>query len=475
MFVRSRSLFGGRDLSISDKMVLATAEDFTAKNLLLDGNVTLCSEGGKGEESMGKRERSWEKLDNTANIFPVIASDQMTNTYRISCCLKELVDAETLQEAVDLVTPRFPGFHVRLRRGVFWYYLEENHKPAPRVKEEHAYPCRLIHTSRNNSYLFRVSYFRDRINLEVFHALADGVGAIGFLREIVYQYLRRAHEELRREGDGLSPETSLDREDAFLRNYRRAHKNQYKSGKAYLIRGRKLPADAMGVFHGYMSLGQIREVARNRYGVSINEYLIAAYVWAVYREDYHRLVRSGRPLRVAVPVNLRPFFASETTKNFFVMVSAEFLPQKEDYSFAEIAGMIHKSLRSQITRENLEAIFSYNVSNQDYLAARAVPLPLKNLAMRFIYNRTAAANTTTITNIGNISVEDKYRSYIRAFHCFLAFSRGQGLKATITSYQDTLVFSVSSRWEGTGIQRDIFRQIAHDGIELALECNGGNE
>ena len=136
---------------------------------------------------------------------------------------------------------------------------------------------------------------------------------------------------------------------------------------------------------------------------------------------------------------------------------------------------IHKSLRSQITRENLEAIFSYNVSNQDYLAARAVPLPLKNLAMRFIYNRTAAANTTTITNIGNISVEDKYRSYIRAFHCFLAFSRGQGLKATITSYQDTLVFSVSSRWEGTGIQRDIFRQIARDGIELALECNGGNE
>ena len=79
--------FGGRDLSISGKMVLATAEDFTAKNLLLDGNVTLCSEGGKGEESMGKRERSWEKLDNTANIFPVIASDQMTNTYRISCCL----------------------------------------------------------------------------------------------------------------------------------------------------------------------------------------------------------------------------------------------------------------------------------------------------------------------------------------------------------------------------------------------------
>lgn len=424
---------------------------------------------------MAKRERSWEKLDNTANIFPVIASDQMTNTYRISCCLKEIVDAKMLQEAVDSVTPRFPGFHVRLRSGVFWYYLEENHKPAPRVKEEHTYPCRLIHTSRNNSYLFRVTYFRDRINLEVFHALADGMGGVGFLREIVYQYLRLVHEDLRREGDGLSAETSLDREDAFLRNYRRAHKNQYKSGKAYLIRGRRLPANAMGIFHGYMSVSELKEVARQRYGISINEYLIATYIRAVFCEDYHRLVKSGRPLRVAVPVNLRPFFASETTKNFFVMVSAEFLPQKEDYSFAEIAVIVHESLRSQINRENLEAIFSYNVSNQDYLAARAVPLPLKNLAMRFVYNRTAAANTTTITNIGNIAVEEKYRPYIRAFHCFLAFSRGQGLKATITSYQDTLVFSVTSQWEGTGIQREIFRQIARDGIHVTLECNGVNE
>ena len=34
----------------------------------------------------------WDKLDNTANIFPVIAGENMTNTYRISCVLKEEVD-----------------------------------------------------------------------------------------------------------------------------------------------------------------------------------------------------------------------------------------------------------------------------------------------------------------------------------------------------------------------------------------------
>lgn len=105
-----------------------------------------------------RREKHWEKLDNTANIFPVIAGENMTNTYRICAVLKEDIQPELLQEAVDIVTPKFPGFNVRLRSGVFWYYLEENGKKAPTVVEESQYPCRLIHPNLNRSYLFHVTY-----------------------------------------------------------------------------------------------------------------------------------------------------------------------------------------------------------------------------------------------------------------------------------------------------------------------------
>ncbi|MBQ9633077.1 MAG: hypothetical protein IJV04_09250, partial [Lachnospiraceae bacterium] len=83
--------------------------------------------------------RNWEKLDNTANVFPVIADKSMTNTYRIEACLSETVREELLQEALDLILPKFPGFDLRLRIGIFWYDLEENGKPAPRVHEENNY------------------------------------------------------------------------------------------------------------------------------------------------------------------------------------------------------------------------------------------------------------------------------------------------------------------------------------------------
>ena len=418
------------------------------------------------------QEIRWDKLDNTANLFPVIAGESMSNVYRISVTLTELVDPGLLQEALDIVLPKFDGFNLRLQKGIFWYYFEENGNPAPKVKEENTYPCRFIEQNKNKHYLFRVTYFKYRINLEVFHVLTDGMGGINFLKELTYQYLRLCHPEIREKvGDDLNCGTSLNREDSFVKNYRKSSSRPYQTQKAYLVKGEKLLPGEFGVMHGYMKIPALKEVC-HRYGVSINEYLVGVFVYSVYQECLKGMP-SDKPIRVAVPVNLRPYFASNTTKNFFVMVSAEFHPTKEDYTFEEILQTVHESLRAQINKENLEKLFSYNVSNEKVWIARIAPLFLKNMAMKMVYTQSALANTTTITNIGNIGVEDVYKPYIEMFHAFLAMSKGQHIKGTICSYDDTLVFTFSYDLQDTGIQKVFFRKIAADGIEVQLDSNSG--
>lgn len=418
------------------------------------------------------QEIRWDKLDNTANLFPVIAGESMSNVYRISVTLTELVDPDLLQEALDIVLPKFDGFNLRLQKGIFWYYFEENGNPAPKVKEENTYPCRFIEQNKNKHYLFRVTYFKYRINLEVFHVLTDGMGGINFLKELTYQYLRLCHPEIREKvGDDLNCGTSLNREDSFIKNYRKSSSKPYQTQKAYLVKGEKLLPGEFGVMHGYMKIPALKEVC-HRYGVSINEYLVGVFVYSVYQECLKGMP-SDKPIRVAVPVNLRPYFASNTTKNFFVMVSAEFHPTKEDYTFEEILQTVHESLKAQINKENLEKLFSYNVSNEKVWIARIAPLFLKNLAMKVVYTQSALANTTTITNIGNIGVEDVYKPYIEMFHAFLAMSKGQHIKGTICSYDDTLVFTFSYDLQDTGIQKVFFRKIAADGIEVQLDSNSG--
>ena len=94
------------------------------------------------------------------------------------------------------------------------------------------------------------------------------------------------------------------------------------------------------------------------------------------------------------------------------------------------------------------------------------------MAIRYVYTRSALANTTTLTNIGNISVVKEYEPYIRMFGAFLAMSKGQTLKGTICSYGDSLMFTFSSILADTVVQRAFFRKLAEDGLEVAIESNG---
>lgn len=413
----------------------------------------------------------WEKLDNTANLFPAIASRNTTNVYRISVTLTENIDENLLQQALDKVLPRFDTFRVRLRKGIFWHYFETNSRPAPTVRQESEYPCRYIEPYANNNYLFRITYYKCRINLEVFHVLADGMGGVNFLREVTYQYLRLKYEELEKnEPDEFSDETSLNTEDSYVKNYKKSHKKGYHTKRAVEVKGEMLLAGEMSVFHGFMPVSALKKVCK-KYDLSINEYFTAVFLYSIYIEYLHGQP-SQKPLAASIPVNLRPYFDSLTTRNFFVMVSAVFLPERENITFEEVAGIVRDSLREQITKEHLEELFSYNVSNQKNIFLRFVPIFIKILAMRFVYRSTAKANTTTVTNIGNIQVEEPYQPYICHFHAMISRSTGQNIKGAICSYQDTMVFTITSVLADVSIQKRFFRMLAEDDIPVTIESNG---
>ena len=426
----------------------------------------------KKSEKRNKKIKRWERLDNTAHLFPIIAEDNMSNVYRISLTLTEEVEPELLQKALDMTLPYFPGFNMRMRKGFFWYYFEENTKPAPKVCREDDYPCQLIVENNNRNYQFRVTYYKKRINMEVFHALTDGMGTVNFLKELTYSYLRLRHRDdfgcyfSDNFGDHeFSCETSFNREDSFMRNYRQKEKKPYKTEKAFLIKGDKLPNKHLAVIHGYFDLKQVKELC-GKYDCSINELMTAVFAYSIYKE----YPQGDKPVRIAIPVNLRPYFESVTTKNFFAMVSSELRPGT--YSLEEVISITKDSLRRQINREHLEKLFSYNVSNQMNIVAGAVPLPLKNIAIRSVFVSAALANTTTLTNIGNIRLEPGYEEYVESFHAILPMSKGQDLKGTVCAYKETLTFTFSSRLEENHIQRRFFRTLAEEGLDVRIETNG---
>lgn len=417
------------------------------------------------------KEIKWDKLDNTAHLFPVIAGIGFSNVYRICMVLKEEIQRDLLQQALDETLPLFPVFNTRLRQGMFWYYFEENGKKAPKVIEEATYPCQYIEAASNRSYLFRVTYYKCRINLEVFHVLADGMGGMNFLRELTYKYLRLAHNELAEKmPDQLSPDTSLDASDSFVENYTKSAQKAYKSEEAYLLKGPVFERGKMGIVHGFLPLDQVKVCAK-RYGATINEYLVAALLWNIYTDKLY-CQPIPEPITASVPVNLRPYFDSITTKNFFAMVTASFRAERDNHTFADVIESVKQSLREQMTKEHLEAVFSYNVSNEKKVMLRAVPLILKKPAMKYVYNNAAKANTTTVTNVGGIKLQEEYVPYIENYFAFISRSKGQDLKCAISSYGNNLNLIVTSALRDVTLQKSLFRFLASEGIDVGIETNG---
>ena len=130
----------------------------------------------------------WRKLDNAALAFPLVSGKNDTRVFRFYCQLKEKVDGEILQSALDQTMEKYPLFRAVLRKGLFWHYLEQSNK-RPVVREEYKEPCSSLYIRDKRDLLFEVTYYKKRINFEVFHVLTDGTGASEFVRELVKNYL----------------------------------------------------------------------------------------------------------------------------------------------------------------------------------------------------------------------------------------------------------------------------------------------
>ena len=87
------------------------------------------------------------------------------------------------------------------------------------IEEENDYPCRFIDLPLNNDYLFKVTYFDCKINLDIFHCLTDGNSATHFLKEITYNYIEMKY--LNNVSTTLTKEREVKytTEDIYTKNY----------------------------------------------------------------------------------------------------------------------------------------------------------------------------------------------------------------------------------------------------------------
>lgn len=421
---------------------------------------------------------TWYKLDLSANVYPTLQKPGFSSVYRISVKLKEEVNPELLQRAVDLTMPRFPTFSAAMRKGVFWRYLEPNHRPGPFVAHDITNPCMPMSFKANNRYLIRFYYFRKRISMDVFHSLSDGAGAMALMKTLLAVYLRlNGHEipctdgvmDINREPD---PE---ELEDAYIRYATSKLKPPRKQEKAYSMRGTKEPFYTLNIICGVIPVDKILKKAKS-YKVSLTEYLNAVLLYALLKDQKNQKFVKERPVKLAMPVSLRQFFPSKTLRNFITMVYPSFDPRYGEYTFEDILREVHHYMRYYITPRFLRADITTNASTQQNPLIRIIPLFLKDITVRQFYIRVQNKQSSAgLTNLGKITVPEAMKEHIQRFDVLMGQPFSSRTNCAIASFGNTLTVSFASSIVETDVEMYFFRHLVKEGIPVKIESNRNKE
>ena len=383
---------------------------------------------------MAKPNSKWYKLDSAGTLYSALQKEEYSAIYRFSALMEKDVDPAALQRAIDRCMPRFPTFAVRIRKGAFWYYLEHNSAPGPFLKEDVSDPCQPVRFKEDNGWLVRFYYYRNRISIEVFHALSDGGGAIVFFRTLLAEYLRQTGVDIPA-GNGVldlnEPPREEEMEDAYARYAGHHALGLHRQPTAYQNTGTSEPLYTIHVTMGFVPLSQLREEAKK-------------YGW----------------------------FPSETLRNFITTVRPYIDPTLGDYTFPEIVSQVRHFMKLHINRQELQAAFTGNVRFTENFFLRLIPVVFKNPVMALNYRlHGVRPYSCTYTNPGTFTVPPEMAEHIRGAEVILGQATVPRCHCASISYGDTMEITFAGTQAETDTERDFFRFLVRAGIPVRVESN----
>lgn len=414
----------------------------------------------------------WFRLDNAAKIFPGQNSRSWSNVFRLGAQLKEEVDPETLETALNNILKRFPSFNVRIRPGFFWYYLEKNPNKAV-VSHDIKNYCYRINFKENKGFLFRVYYHGSRIAVDSYHAITDGYGCTVFLSTLIGEYLRLKGKKISYGEFVLDPEKipqESETEDAYLRYADSKVKYDRKDKSVYHAVGTRLPVHMCNYTVGIMSFEEIHKISKS-YGVTVTEFFAAMLLDIHYRKQLSEK-KHQREVSVQIPVNLRKFFPTDTLRNFVLCLRVKMNPNKGEYSFEDLLKIVSYQLRLVNDKREVNSMMTQNLKIERNILTRAVPLFVKNIGVSLTFLITGEQTTSAlISNIGPVKLPEEFSEYVDHFMFFTGPGILNAARCGVITYGDKLVFTFSDRYEESDIEREFFTRLVKMGVHVRIESN----
>ena len=422
-----------------------------------------------------ERKLKWMQLDNSAKIYPASATARWNNIFRLSATLFEDVDRECLQSALDVTVRRFPSIAVKLKRGVFWYYLEEI-AHAPKICDEKSYPLARMPLDDIRHCAFRVLIYKKRIAVEFFHALTDGNGALIFLKTLVAEYLTQKHGIYIPPTDGVLDRLETPKpeelEDCYPKHKAIVGKAR-KESNSYRIYGDVEDDGFCHVTTFTLRPEEILELA-HKHGVTVTAALTAAFIKASINLQYEDVTKpkNMNKVKVLIPVDLRRIYKKNTLRNFVLYTTPGVDPKLGDYSFDELCKIVHHRMALDISEKNMSARIYTNVKDEERLILKLTPLFIKNVVMRAVFLLFGEKKSTlTMSNLGLVKLPSPMDEYVDRIDFVLSVQSNAPYNAGVVSYNGKLNVNLIRNIKEPRLEKALHKVLKECGIHVKVESN----
>ena len=422
-----------------------------------------------------ERKLRWMRLDNAAKIYPASRSKSWSSLFRLSATLSEKVDPRILASALDVTVRRFPSIASRLRRGVFWYYLQQiSH--APGLSTEQSYPLTRMGIQDIRRCAFRVIAYENRIAVEFFHALTDGNGGLIFLKSLVAEYLQQRYGVRIPPQKGvlgrLEPPREEELEDSFQK-YAGPVNASRKEADAWFPKGTPNQDGFLDLTCFTLDSKAVVEKAHS-FGVSATTFLTAVMMAALQEVQKAQVPNRKRrkAIKVLVPVDLRRIFPSGSLRNFALYSTPEIDPRLGEYSLAEICHIVHHHIGLDLDPKRMSTKIAVNVNSERMLAVKLLPLPIKDLVMKAVFNAVGEKKACLcLSNLGRVELPEEMRPYVKRMDFILGTQATRPHNCGVLSYGDRMYINFIRNIQEPDLEACFFRVLRDLGLSVEVQSN----
>lgn len=391
------------------------------------------------------------KIDTVSNLFPALGG----HVFRQCAVFKEPVDLELLREAVRSLAEQYPIMCSHLRR-TFWSYAHVKATDLDVVEAGDPFTQRppMFDTEKPSFLLFADGCLLD---MDVFHGNADGSSAMRFFKALVTNY------SLLKCGLPLptpalpKPEELKDPYPMYYKPAKPASLSEKASYHMYLARPENfyqrftcISIDTAGI-----------KKQTKKLGYTVNDFLCAALQQAILHTT--DAAESDLPVTISVPIDLRPFFHSNSQRNFVYYANVRLTKEDAPDIFSAM-GVVHRQVRAAMQEKVLRSGISvaHKAANNPFV--RCVPRAVKEFVIRKAYRHVAGGGlTTTLSNVGYHTLLPEVEACLDRFEMYLGAGWG-GINASAVGVKGRTSLCISCGSHETVIEDKIGSILEEYGI-----------